>query len=144
MYVSTKFNVISFELTHWNSKHILEWTSHILSQYYQAGDTRTPLPRKSLWTLTKNCRLQSWTLYKSGNCRWISIAILCVSFTNSATVGRLELRLEQVQLCNRQIDQSADNITSLNAQKSVLSWSISISRILDIIATILLVILVGS
>ena len=47
------------------------------------------------------------------------ITILCVSFTNSATVERLK----QVQLCNRLIDQSADNITGL---KCVLSWSISI------------------
>ena len=62
---------------------------------------------------TKNCRLQSWTLYKSADCRWISITILCVSFTNSATVGRLE----QVQLCNRLIDQSADNITGLKCVK---------------------------
>ena len=65
---------------------------------------------------TKNCRLQSWTLYKSADCRWISITILCVSFTNSATAGRLE----QVQLCNRLIDQSADNITGLKCAKECL------------------------
>ena len=35
----------------------------------QAGDTRIPLPRKSLWTPQKNCRLQSWTLYESVDCR---------------------------------------------------------------------------
>ena len=35
----------------------------------QAGDTRIPLPRKSLGHLQKNCRLQSWTLYKSADCR---------------------------------------------------------------------------
>ena len=46
----------------------------------------------------------------------ISITILCVSFTNSATVGRLE----QVQLCNRLIDQSADNITGLKCAKECL------------------------
>ena len=63
-----------------------------------------------------NCRLQSWTLYKSANCRWISITILCVSFTNSATVRRLE----QVQLCNRLIDQSADNIIGLKCAKECL------------------------
>ena len=40
--------------------------------------------------LTTNCRLQSWTLYKSSDCRWISITILCVRFTTSAIVGRLE------------------------------------------------------
>ena len=56
----------------------------------QAGDTRIPLPRKSLGALTTNCRLQSWTLYKSSDCRWISITILCVRFTTSAIVGRLE------------------------------------------------------
>ena len=65
---------------------------------------------------TKNCRLQSWTLYKSADCRWISITILCVSFTNSATVGRLE----QVQLCNRLIDQSAYNIIGLKCVKECL------------------------
>ena len=88
----------------------------LLSEYYQAGDTCIPLPRKSLWTPTKNCRLQSWTLYKSADCRWISITILCVSFTNSATVSRLE----QVQLCNRRIAQSADNITGLKCAKECL------------------------
>ena len=46
----------------------------------------------------------------------ISITILCISFTNSATVGRLE----QVQLCNRLIDQSADNITGLKYAKECL------------------------
>ena len=65
---------------------------------------------------TKNCRLQSWTLHKSANCCWISITILYVSFTYSATVGRLE----QVQLCNRLIDQSADNITGLKCAKECL------------------------
>ena len=65
---------------------------------------------------TKNCRLQSWTLYKSADCRWASTTILCVSFTNSATVGRLK----QVQLCNRLIDQSADNITGLKCAKKCL------------------------
>ena len=78
--------------------------------------TIRPLPRKPLWTPQKNCRLQSWTLYKSADCRWISITILCVSFTNSATVGRLK----QVQLCNRLIDQSADNITGLKCVKECL------------------------
>ena len=79
---------------------------------------------------TKNCRLQSWTLYKSADCRWISLTKLCVSFTNSATVGRLE----QVQLCNRLIDQSADNITRLKCAKECLILKyISISRILDVI-----------
>ena len=65
---------------------------------------------------TKNCRLQSWTLYKSADCRRISTTILCVSFTNSATV----VRLKQVQLCNRLIDQSADNITGLKCAKKCL------------------------
>ena len=65
---------------------------------------------------TKNCRLQSWTLHKSADCRWISTTILYVSFTNSATVRRLE----QVQLCNRLIDQSADNITGLKCAKECL------------------------
>ena len=65
---------------------------------------------------TRNCRLQSWTLHKSADCRWISITILYVSFTNSATVQRLE----QVQLCNRLIDQSADNITGLKCAKECL------------------------
>ena len=65
---------------------------------------------------TKNCRLQSWTLHKSADCRWISITILYVSFTNSATIRRLE----QVQLCNRLIDQSADNITGLKCAKECL------------------------
>ena len=65
---------------------------------------------------TRNCRLQSWTLHKSADCRWISITILYVSFTNSATVRRLE----QVQLCNRLIDQSADNITGLKCAKECL------------------------
>ena len=65
---------------------------------------------------TRNCRLQSWTLHKSADCRWISITILYESFTNSATVRRLE----QVQLCNRLIDQSADNITGLKCAKECL------------------------
>ena len=65
---------------------------------------------------TRNCRLQSWTLHKSADCRWISITILYVSFTNSATVRRRE----QVQLCNRLIDQSADNITGLKCAKECL------------------------
>ena len=65
---------------------------------------------------TRNCRSQSWTLHKSADCRWISITILYVSFTNSATVRRLE----QVQLCNRLIDQSADNITGLKCAKECL------------------------
>ena len=85
-------------------------------KYDQAGDTRITLPRKSVWTPQKNCRLQSWTLYKSADCRWISITKLCVSFTNSATVARLE----QVQLCNRLIDQSADKITDLKCAKECL------------------------
>ena len=37
---------------------------------------------------TKNCRLQSWTLYKSADCRWISVTILYVSFTNSLSDSR--------------------------------------------------------
>ena len=86
------------------------------SKLNQAGDTRIPLPRKSLWTQQKNCRLQSWTLYKSADCRWASTTILCGSFTNSATVGRLK----QVQLCNRLIDQSADNTTGLKSAKECL------------------------
>ena len=44
------------------------------------------------------------------------LTILCVRFTNWATVGRLE----QVQLCNRLIDQSADNITGLKCAKECL------------------------
>ena len=83
------------------------------SSLYQAGDTCIPLPRKFFVDTTKNCRLQSWTLYKSADCRWISITILYVSFTNSATLGRLK----QVQLCNRLINQSADNITGLKCAK---------------------------
>ena len=56
----------------------------------------------------------------------MSITILCVSFTNSATVGSLE----QVQPCNPQIDQSADNITGLKCTKECLILKyISISRI---------------
>ena len=39
-----------------------------------------------------------------------------VSFTNLATVGKLE----QVQLCNQLIDQSADNITGLKCAKECL------------------------
>ena len=64
------------------------------------------------------CRLQRWTLYKSADCRWISITIglLYVSFRNSATVGRLV----QVQLCNPQVDQSADDITGLKFAKESL------------------------
>ena len=73
--------------------------------------------------------LQSWTLYKSADCRWMSITILCVSFTNSATVGSLE----QVQLCNPRIDQSADNVTGLKCAKEPLILKyISISRIPEI------------
>ena len=79
------------------------------------GDTCIPLPRKLLWTPQKIVD-QSWTLYKSADCRWISITILCVSFTNSATVGRLE----QVQLCNQLIDQSADKITDPKCAKECL------------------------
>ena len=44
------------------------------------------------------------------------MTILFVSFRNSATVGRLE----QVQLCNRQVDQSADNITGLKCANECL------------------------
>ena len=79
------------------------------------SNTRVPVSRT--WSiLFPNCRLHSWTLYKSADCRWPSTTILCVSFTNSATVGRLE----QVQLCNRLIDQSADNITGLKCAKECL------------------------
>ena len=50
-------------------------------------------------------------------------------YKESATVGRLD----QVQLCNRPIDQSADNITGLKCAKECLILKyISISRILDI------------
>ena len=92
---------------------ILKYTGSV---FYQADDSRISLPRKSLGHPQKICWLQSWTLYKSVDCRWISITILCVSFTNMATVDRLE----QVQLCNRQIDQSADNITGLKCAKECL------------------------
>ena len=69
-------------------------------------------------------------LDKSADWRWISITILCVSFTNSATAGRLET---SPNFCNRLIDQSADNITGLKCAKECLILkSISISRILDI------------
>ena len=84
--------------------------------YRQASDTRIPLPRKSLGHPQKIVDLQSWTLYKSADCRWISITILCVSFTNSATVGRHK----QVQLCNRRVGQSADNITGLKCANECL------------------------
>ena len=72
---------------------------------------------------------QCWTLYKSADCRWMFITILCVSFKYSKTVGSLE----QVQLCNPRIDQSADNITGLKCIKEYLIQKyISISRIPDI------------
>ena len=80
------------------------------------------------WAVVQMPLLQSWTLYKSADCRWMSITILCVSFTNSATVGSLE----QVQLCNPRIDQSADNITGLKCAKRCLILKYSISRIPDI------------
>ena len=89
----------------------------------QCQGSECDIGRKWRCTLPAN-----WTLYKSADCRWISITILCVSFTNSATVGSLE----QVQLCNRRIDQSADNITGLKCPKECLILKyISISRILD-------------
>ena len=50
------------------------------------------------------------------DCRWISITILCVSFSNAARVGRLE----QVQLCHRRVDQLADNITGLKCANECL------------------------
>ena len=54
---------------------------------------------------------------------------VCVSFTNSVTVGSLE----QVQLCNPRIDQSADNIIGLKYAKEFLILKyISISRIPEI------------
>ena len=104
------------ELQPWSGTDASAMHLFVTSVFNQAGDTRIPLPRKPLWTLQKNCRLQSWILYKSADCRWICITILCISFTNSATVGRLE----QVQLRNRLIDQSADNITGLKCVKECL------------------------
>ena len=91
----------------------LNMLTMVNSELSQAGDTR--IYHINRWDTHKKL-LQSWTLYKSADCRWISVAILCVSFTNSATVGRLE----QVQLCNRWIDQSADNITGLKWAKECL------------------------
>ena len=84
--------------------------------FKQAGDTRIPLPRESLWTSQEivDCKVGLCTSLR--DCRWISITILYVSFTNSATVRRLA----QVQLCNRLIDQSADNITGLKCAKECL------------------------
>ena len=72
------------------------------------------------WVTHKNFLLQSWTLHKSADCRWISITILCVSFTSSATVGSLE----QVQLCIGGLTNQQTISPASNAQKSVLSWSI--------------------
>ena len=46
-------------------------------------------------------------LYKSGNVA--EFLKQCVSFRNSATVGRLL----QVQSCNEQVDQSVDDMTGL-------------------------------
>ena len=97
--------------------------------FYQAGDTLIPFTTQIAGTTTKNCRLQSWSLNKSADCRWISITILCVSFTNSATVGRLK----QVQLCNRRIDQSVENITGLKCAKECLILKYQESLVLHFI-----------
>ena len=103
-------------------KSVLSWSISIIQNpwLYQAGDTRIPLPRKSVWTpkldFVQVCG-PSLNFYNKP----------LRNFTNSATVGRLE----QVQLCNRLIDQSADNITGLKCAKECLILKyISISRIL--------------
>ena len=55
--------------------------------------------------------MEDWTLlgllYESGNVA--EFLKQCVSFRNSATVGRLL----QVQSCNEQVDQSVDDMTGL-------------------------------
>ena len=107
--VSSEVNVILWSLC--------MGTSSTFCKRYQAGDTRIPLPRKSVWTPQKivYCKVGLYTSLRT--VAEFLYQKLCISFTNSATVGRLE----QVQLCNRLIDQSADNITGLKCAKSVLS-----------------------
>ena len=95
-------------------------------EFSQAGDTRIPLPRKSLWTPQKivDCKVGLYTSLRTV-AEFEFLTKFCVSFTNSATVGRLE----QVQLCNRLIDQSADNITGLKcAKECLIRTHISTSR----------------
>ena len=89
---------------------VIFWRTHYVQTSEWYSYTFTTL---IAGTHAKNCWLQDWTLYKSADCRWISIAILYVSFRNSATVGRLV----QVQSCNRPVDQSTEDITSLKCAK---------------------------
>ena len=63
---------------------------------------------------------QSWTLYKSTDCRWMSITILCVSLQiqrQSAVLNKSNIAIHG--LTNQQTISPASN-----AQRIVLSWSI--------------------
>ena len=92
----------------------------------QAGDTRIPLPRKSLWTPRK----------KTVDCK----VGLCTSLrTVAELLQQYPAYILQIQRQSGDLNKSNFAIGWLtnqqtispasNAQKSVLSWSISISRI---------------
>ena len=89
-----------------------------MAGYSQAGDTRIPLPRKSLWTPQKKCRLQSWTLYKSCG--------LSLSFYNNTLRKFLQIQRQSGDLNKSNfaigwLDQSAGQYhRPSNAQKECL------------------------
>ena len=76
--------------------------------------------------------LESWTLYKSAACRWMSITILCVSLQiqrQSAVLNKFNIAIHG--LTNQQTISPASN-----AQRSVLSQSIVYPESLILISTI--------
>ena len=83
-------------------------------------------------TIPKCLRWQSWTLYKSADCRWMSITVLCVSLQiqrQSAVLNKSNIAIHG--LTNQQTISPASN-----AQRSVLSWSIVHPESLILISTI--------
>ena len=75
---------------------------------------------------------QSWTLYKSADCRWMSITILCVSLQiqrQSTVLNKSNITIHG--LTNQQTISPASN-----AQRSILSWSIVYPESLILISTI--------
>ena len=75
---------------------------------------------------------QSWTLYKSADCRWMSITILCVSLQiqrQSAVLNKSNIAIHG--LTNQQTISPASD-----AQRSVLSWSKVYPESLILISTI--------
>ena len=61
---TNKFNIDLVNSEFWFLLYFPKWKRNIIIWYFQVGNTSIPLPRKSL-RHTKNCWLQSWTLYKS-------------------------------------------------------------------------------